>query len=117
MPPPNQQQAFLIGALIGGFIVGVLCGLVPLIVGIVKKRPVLGVVGFVSCVPCGLLLGLLLAGPVAAVFTIIIAVQPTPESYNSRGYDRDDYDERPRRRRSARRRDEEYDDSEDDQER
>lgn len=68
---PNNI-AYTIGAFIGGAIAGALCGLAPLLVGNSRGQQQLGLIGFISCVVAGLLLGLLLAVPVALVFTIVI---------------------------------------------
>lgn len=62
-------------ALVIGAVVGTLCGLVPLIVGLVRNQVVLAVGGFVSCVVGGAVLGLILAIPLAAVFTILIVTR------------------------------------------
>ena len=61
--------------LIVGLIVGVIFGLAPLITGFVKKRVLLGVIGFATCVVLGLLLGIILALPAAIIFTIIIILK------------------------------------------
>lgn len=92
-----DQTAFMIGVLIGALVVGVVCGLLPLCVGISKKRPVLGGVGFVACIGGGLVLGLLLAAPLALVFTVIIAVMGPPQTADAFARDRrrvDEYDDR-----------------------
>ena len=55
-----------------GFIAGLLVGLVPLVSGFVKGRRNLGIIGLVACAVAGAFLGLLLAIPVAIVFTLFI---------------------------------------------
>ena len=55
-----------------GAIAGALCGLAPLIYGIVKQRVLLGVAGLAACVVAGAILGLILAIAVAAVFVHLI---------------------------------------------
>lgn len=70
-----ERVGFAIGTLVGGAFVGILCGLVPLIAGFTKGQPRLGWIGFASCVVAGLLLGLLVAAPVALVFTIVILLK------------------------------------------
>lgn len=57
--------------LIGGGL-GLLVGLVPLILGFVKKNLKFGVFGFLGSIIGGAVLGLLLAIPVAAIFTWLI---------------------------------------------
>jgi LytS/YehU family sensor histidine kinase len=69
---PTDSTAFWIGVFIGGFFMGAFCGLAPLIAGVTKHRENLGYIGFASCIVSGLLLGIMLAGPVALVFTLII---------------------------------------------
>ena len=53
---------------------GVVCGLVPLIAGVWKKRQALGATGFFACIVGGLIFGILLAGPIAVTFTTIICL-------------------------------------------
>ena len=55
-----------------GAIAGTLCGLAPLIYGIVKQRVLLGVAGLAACVVAGAILGILLAIPVAGLFVYLI---------------------------------------------
>ncbi len=50
-------------------------GLIPLIVGLVKKRKALAWIGFAACAVSGAILGLLLSLPVAIVFLIVILVR------------------------------------------
>ncbi len=57
--------------LVGG-IIGLVCGLLPLIAGIVKKKAKLGSIGFIVCILAGIpfsLWGGLLA---AIIFTVLI---------------------------------------------
>ena len=78
-----QQIGFWVGVLAGGFIVGGLCGLLPLLIGLKRQRPGLAWGSWISCVAAGLVLGLLLAVPVAIVFTVIILCLRKPERQNS----------------------------------
>lgn len=55
-----------------GLIAGLVCGLIPLGSGFYKDRVSLGVIGFVASAIAGAVLGLLLAIPVAIVFTLAI---------------------------------------------
>lgn len=57
--------------LIGGGL-GLLVGLVPLILGFVKKNLKFGVFGFLGSIIGGAVLGLLLAIPIAGLFTWLI---------------------------------------------
>jgi hypothetical protein len=55
-----------------GAVVGVVCGLAPLIYGLNKNEKGLGWGGFGVCVASGMLLGALLALPMAILFSILI---------------------------------------------
>jgi uncharacterized membrane protein len=59
-------------SLIDGFLVGLICGVIPLFFSTGKNRLKLGFGGLLACVISGLLLGLLLAIPVAGVFLWLI---------------------------------------------
>jgi hypothetical protein len=67
-------QEWLMYAAALGFIVG----LIPLIAGLVKRNIKYGLIGFVGSIIGGALLGLLLAVPVAAIFTWLIVRSPKP---------------------------------------
>jgi hypothetical protein len=62
----TEQIAF---GLIFGTIAGLLVGVVPLIVGVKKNQTGLGVGGFFATAISGALFGLILAIPIASVFT------------------------------------------------
>ena len=55
-----------------GLVVGIVCGLIPLVSGFVKGRVALGLIGFAASAVAGVILGLLLALPVAIIFTLAI---------------------------------------------
>ena len=75
-----------IAILVGGFLIGALCGLVPLIVGLRKNKATLGTVGFVACIFGGIVFGIVLAAPIAIVFTVILCVAaPKPPSFPGPG--------------------------------
>jgi hypothetical protein len=57
-----------------GLVAGIVCGLIPLAAGLIKHRIALGVIGLVVCAACGAILGILLALPVAIVFTLAIVL-------------------------------------------
>jgi uncharacterized membrane protein len=59
-------------SLIDGFLVGLICGVIPLFFSTGKDRLKLGFGGLLACVVGGLLLGLLLALPLAALFLWLI---------------------------------------------
>ena len=79
----TAREAYLYGTLVTAGI-GFVVGLVPLVIGIVKKKLKLGVFGLLASTVGGALLGLILALPFAAVFTWLILKQPstaaTPDS-------------------------------------
>ncbi len=63
---------YAFGVLIGSILVGCITGAIPAISGVIKRKLLLGVIGFLACVISSLFLGLLLAVPVCAVFTYLI---------------------------------------------
>ena len=58
--------------IIGAILAGIVCGLVPLIFGLVRGEKGLAWGGFGACIVAGLILGLILALPMAIVFTVLI---------------------------------------------
>lgn len=71
----STREAYLYGTLITACI-GFVIGLVPLVLGIVKKKIKLGLLGLLASTIGGALLGLLLAIPAAAIFTWLIFKKP-----------------------------------------
>ena len=67
-----MDGAFMAGVLVGALLMGVVIGLIPLIIGIVKEQRNLGIIGLVSCTVGNLILGLFLSIPIALIFSIII---------------------------------------------
>jgi uncharacterized membrane protein len=59
-------------SLIDGILIGLICGVIPLFFSTSKNRLKLGFGGLLACVVSGLLLGLLLAIPVAGIFLWLI---------------------------------------------
>ena len=77
----NMGSMFdFISALIGGLFIGAFCGALSLIVGIVKKKKVLGLVGFLVSVLFGVIMTTVLSQPAflsiipSAIFAGIIFV-------------------------------------------
>ena len=60
--------------IIGGAIAGLLCGLIPYFIG-KKKNKKLSQIAIWSCVASGIILGALLALPVAIIFSIVIGLK------------------------------------------
>jgi hypothetical protein len=58
--------------MIGAVAAGALCGLVPLVYGLARGEAELAVAGFVACVVGGMLLGVLVAVPLAALFAWLV---------------------------------------------
>lgn len=71
----QENTGYLIGMVIGAVIVGGFCGLAPLIAGFIKRRGKLGIIGFACCVIGSSILGIILALPVALIFTLVIALR------------------------------------------
>ncbi|MGI8788999.1 MAG: hypothetical protein ACR2HG_14750 [Pyrinomonadaceae bacterium] len=63
-----------------GIAVGFLFGLIPLILGLIKKERSYAVYGFFGSLIGGAILGVFLAIPVAAVFTWLIFRKPKSET-------------------------------------
>ena len=77
----NMESMFdFISALIGGLFIGAFCGALSLIVGIVKKKKVLALVGFLVSVLFGIIMTTVLSQPAflsiipSAIFAGIIFV-------------------------------------------
>ena len=65
-----QENMFhLIGALVGGIMIGAFCGVISLIVGIIKERKVLGFIGFFASIVFGVFMTTVLHQP--AFFSMI----------------------------------------------
>ena len=71
----TTQQALMYVILINGAI-GFVIGLIPLILGIVKKRARIGIYGLLASTVGGALLGLLLSIPAVVIFVWLILKKP-----------------------------------------
>ena len=78
------MDAHFIGIIIGGLLMGALCGLGPLIAGRRRGFKKHGIAGFFTCVLCGGILGILLAGPVALIWTVILLTKQRGNSRDSK---------------------------------
>jgi hypothetical protein len=65
--------------MIFGIISGVVFGLIPLVLGLVKKNLKFGLIGFGSSIIGGAILGIFLSIPVSAVFSWLILRKPKAE--------------------------------------
>jgi hypothetical protein len=68
----TKTVGYWVGVVVGGFVVGLLCGLVPFFVGKKRNQMNLAVGGLIACIVGGLILGLILALLLSIVFTVII---------------------------------------------
>lgn len=70
----------LVSKIIGGFIIGAFCGVAPLVLGIIKKKYLLGILGIIACILIGTICTVLLHLPgflaivPAAIFILIIVL-------------------------------------------
>ena len=64
-----MDEQKIAAGLIFGAIAGLLVGLIPLIIGVKKRQTALGISGFFGSAISGTLFGLLLAVPIASIFT------------------------------------------------
>jgi len=78
----TSREAYIYGTLVTAG-VGFVIGLIPLVVGVVKKKLKLGVLGLVASTVGGALLGLILALPFAAIFVWLIVKQPSTTTTTS----------------------------------
>ncbi len=69
---PLAQKVEVGTLLVAGLIAGIICGLVPLIYGLMRDRRQLALLGFGASALAGLVLGLILAIPVAGIFVFLI---------------------------------------------
>ena len=69
---PQHSIIGWMAVLTGGFLVGFFFGLVPLISGILRRRPTLGGLAFAACIFGGLAFGIALAAPLAVTSTVAL---------------------------------------------
>ena len=74
----SGNPVLILARLFGAFFVGALVGLVPFFVARKRGQQNLGVAALLSSIVGGLILGIILAGPVAFVFTIVALVRKPP---------------------------------------
>ena len=73
----NYQEAFFWGIIIHAGI-GFVLGLIPLIIGIVKRNFKYGIFGHVAATVGGAVLGIFLSVPAVIIFTWLILKNPRP---------------------------------------
>ncbi|MDQ3749743.1 MAG: hypothetical protein M3367_12165 [Acidobacteriota bacterium] len=74
----NFYDIALIGAALG-----FLLGLIPLVLGLIKKKRKYAMFGFLGSLIGGALLGIFLSIPVASIFTWLILRKPQPENLST----------------------------------
>ena len=67
-----EQIGYFIGLILGAFVAGAICGLLPMIIALKKQRRKIALISWISCVISGFILGLILAVPVSIIFTVVI---------------------------------------------
>jgi hypothetical protein len=65
----------LIPHIILGTLIGILLGIIPLVVGVKKEKLSLGIGGFFASALSGAILGLILAVPIAIIFTVLATLK------------------------------------------
>ena len=68
------QLGYFIGLMVGSIGIGTICGLLPFFVSKSRHRPGLAVGALLTCMACGFLGGIILAGPVMLIFTVIASM-------------------------------------------
>lgn len=74
----SQILAFSVQTFIAGGALGLAFGVLPLVIGIKRERTKLGAFALVLCVISGLVLGTIVALPVAVAFAAVIATSEGP---------------------------------------
>jgi hypothetical protein len=77
-----EQIGYWIGVLFGGFVVGALFGLFPLLVGLKKNLTGLAIAGWITSVCSGLVMGIILALPVSLIFGVTLLVMKRTDGPN-----------------------------------
>ncbi len=76
------------GKILIGFFVGVMCGLIPLIFGLLTKSPIFGIIGIVSSALTGVLFSILGKSPFYAIgIALIFAVVLFAKNKNRKKHD------------------------------
>ena len=74
-----QLSPFQAGVLLGAGL-GFILGLIPLILGIVKKKTKIGVLGFIGSIIGNAILGLLLSIPIVGICIYLILSKESPQN-------------------------------------
>jgi ABC-type tungstate transport system substrate-binding protein len=73
-----ERIGFFIGTLLGGAVAGLICGLLPYFIGKKKDSRRLGKFALYACIVSGLILGIILALPMAIAFSLAIIASSHP---------------------------------------
>lgn len=65
----------IVSKILGGFVIGGVCGVLPLIIGIVRKKIAFGIISIVSCALFGILMTTVFSQP--AFLSLVIALACT----------------------------------------
>jgi hypothetical protein len=74
----SGHPILIVARMFGAFFIGAVLGLIPFFVARSRGQQGLGIAALLSSIAGGLILGILLAGPVAFVFTIVALVRTPP---------------------------------------
>ena len=70
-----MELFYFIGAILGGIIIGGICGLIPLVLAILRKKVILGVIAIIICSLFGVIMTTLVYQPAfLSVFPALIMV-------------------------------------------
>lgn len=75
---------YLLPFMVGGAVSGIVCGFLPFVLAIKRRRPRLGFIALAVCVACGIGLGAILAFPIATSFAAAILLMQPREPKNKR---------------------------------
>ena len=82
-PTKMTTQELVIYATLINAGVGFVLGLVPLIIGFLKRNTKYALIGFVGSIVGGAILGVILSVPISAIFTWLIVRKPKASSETS----------------------------------
>lgn len=85
---------YLLPFIAGGALSGIFCGLMPFWIATKHRRLGLGFFALFSCVACGIVLGAILAIPIAASFSVAILLSKQGEPRRRRRKDAEYAEER-----------------------
>jgi len=78
-PAGANNAAFQVGAIVGAILAVLVCASIPLVLGIKRGHPIIGVIGAIIAAGTSVFLGCLGGLPAALVFVVVILVMGKPE--------------------------------------